>query len=100
MRKHIALRTIWFLLALSVAAGGARLQAVSARTDEASAPYLQTTPRPTLAPTETPLPTLTVPPTPTSPTSPPPTSPPATSPPAAPTVTPLPPTLLPETGGS
>ena len=95
MRKHIALRLIWFLLALGVAAGGARLQAVSARTDEASAPYLQTTPRPTLAPTETLLPTLTVSPTPISPTSPAPTS-----PPAAPTVTPPPPTLLPETGGS
>ena len=99
MRKHIALRLIWFLLALGIAVGGAHLQAVSARTDEASAPHLQTTSRPTLAPTEAPPPTL-APPTSIPPTSPPPTSPPPTSPPAAPTVTPPPPTLLPETGGS
>ena len=100
MQKHIALRLAWFLLALGVAAGGAHIQAVSARTDEAPAPHLQTTSRPTLAPTETPVPPPTVSPTPIPPTSPPPTS-----APAAPTVAPPTPTvpvtpLLPETGGS
>jgi len=95
MNKYTTARLVFTLLVLSVVAWGVHQRVASAKTEDARPMRLQTTPRPTLAQTETPTPMPTVTPIPTVPPTAPP-APPAAQP-AMPTA-PLP-VVLPVAGG-